>query len=260
MQFETILIGSEGPVATITMNRPEALNALSAQVFQDLADGLRELATDRTIRVVVIRGAGDRAFVAGADIKEMADRDETTPEERNWTGMRVYDQIRHLPQPVIASVHGYALGGGMLLAMACDIRIAADTATFGYPEIKLGIFPGTGGTVLIDRLIGPGTARAICLTGEHFPAERAYQLGIVTHLVPAAELGAETARLAELMAGYSPVAVRELKNALNASMEMDFEAARAAEVAAHARCFVSNDRIEGMRAFVEKRSANFTGD
>lgn len=244
------------------MNRPDALNALNGQVFRDLIDCLLGIAKDREIRVVVIKGAGDRAFVAGADIKEMAASEGAAPtgSERSYFGMHVYDQIRHMPQPVIASINGYALGGGMLLAMACDVRVAADSATFGYPEIKLGIFPGTGGTILLDRLIGPANARSICLTGELFDAARAYQLGLITHLVARDELAGETARLAALMAGYSPVALRETKNALNASMEMDFEAAREAEIAAHARCFASNDRVEGMKAFVEKRSPRFRGD
>jgi enoyl-CoA hydratase len=259
MDFDTLLLLEQDAVATITVNRPASLNALNAQMFADLKAAFAELAGREDIRAIVIRGAGERAFVAGADIKEMADMEAAAAEQRSWNGMQLYDQIRHQPQPVIASVHGYALGGGMLLAMACDVRIAADSATFGYPEIKLGIFPGTGGTVLIDRLIGPGTARAICLTGEHFSAERAYQLGIVTHLVAAADLGAETARLSALLASYSPVALRELKNALNASMEQDFEAARAAEVAAYGRNFGSQDRLEGTRAFVEKRAPNFTG-
>lgn len=259
MEFETLLLSDQDAVATITVNRPDALNALNAQMFTDLKAAFAHLAERPEIRAIVVRGSGERAFVAGADIKEMADMAAAAAEQRSWNGMHLYDQIRHQPQPVIASVNGYALGGGMLLAMACDVRVAADSATFGYPEIKLGIFPGTGGTVLIDRLIGPGTARAICLTGEHFSAERAFQLGIVTHLVPAAELGAETDRLSALLASYSPVALRELKNALNASMERDFEAARAAEIAAYGRNFASQDRLEGTRAFVEKRTPNFTG-
>ncbi|MBT3370637.1 MAG: hypothetical protein HOA08_14130 [Rhodospirillaceae bacterium] len=260
MQFETILQENNGPIATIIMNRPDALNALNIQVFKDLTACLLAIAKNREIRVVVIKGAGERAFVAGADIKEMADIKGAMSSERSYLGMHVYDLLRHIPQPVIASINGYALGGGMLLAMACDIRVAAEGATFGYPEIKLGIFPGTGGTILLDRLIGSANARAICLTGELFDAPRAYQLGLVTHLVAKDALVAETARLAELMAGYSPVALHETKCALNASLEMAFEAAREAEVAAHARCFASNDRFEGMNAFIEKRSPDFRGD
>ncbi len=260
MPFETILQNNDGPIATIIMNRPEALNALNQQVFKDLTECLLGIAADPAIRAIVIKGAGERAFVAGADIKEMAASEGKTGSDRSYLGMHLYDQIRHMPQPVIASINGYALGGGMLLAMACDVRVAADSATFGYPEIKLGIFPGTGGTILLDRLIGPANARAICLTGELFDAARAYQLGLITHLVPKDELATETARLAASMGAYSPVAMRELKCALNASMEMDFEAAREAEIAAHARCFASNDRLEGMNAFIEKRSPHFRGD
>ncbi len=260
MRFETILQENNGPIATIIMNRPEALNALNIQVFRDLTACLLAIAKDEKIRVVVIKGAGERAFVAGADIKEMAHIKGAMGSERSYLGMHVYDLLRHIPQPVIASINGYALGGGMLLAMACDVRVAAEDATFGYPEIKLGIFPGTGGTILLDRLIGSANARAICLTGELFDAARAYQLGLVTHLVAKEALASETVRLAELMAGYSPVALRETKCALNASLEMSFEAAREAEIAAHARCFASDDRYEGMNAFIEKRSPDFRGE
>jgi len=259
MRYDTLAISRDGAVTTVTIDRPEALNALNQQVFTDLADCFDRLAADQDTRVIVLRGAGERAFVAGADIKEMVDMSAAAAVARSWQGMLLYDRIRHQPQPVIASVQGYALGGGMLLAMACDIRIAADSAEFGYPEIGLGIFPGTGGTVLIDRLIGPGTARAICLTGERFPAARAYQLGIVTHLVADEALAAETGRLAELVAGYSPVALRELKAVLNASLELDFETARRTELAAYGRTFASADRVEGMRAFIDKRPPRFEG-
>jgi enoyl-CoA hydratase len=259
MQFETLLVDRADAVATVTINRPEALNALNTQVFADLSNCLAGLESETDIRAIVIRGAGEKAFVAGADIKEMTGMTPDMAVRRSTRGMLLYDQIRHQPQPVIASIRGYALGGGMLLAMACDIRIAAESAEFGYPEIRLGIFPGTGGTVLIDRLIGPGTARAICLTGERFSARRAFELGIVTHLVADAELAAETGRLSALIAGYSPVALRELKGVLNASMERDFEAARQVELQAYGRTFASADRVEGTTAFVEKRQPRFTG-
>ena len=209
--------------------------------------------------MVVVKGAGGRAFVAGADIKEFNAMTAAEAEAKSWQGMRLYDLMRRLPKPVVASIDGYALGGGMLLAMACDVRVAAETAIFGYPEIRLGIFPGTGGTVLLDRLIGPAAARSICLLGERFPAERAYQLGLVNRLVPASELATATDEVAATLAGYSPVAVRELKAVLNASLERDFEAARVVEVAAYGRCFASDDRKEGVRAFIEKRTPSFAG-
>lgn len=257
--FETLLLAVADGVATVTVNRPEALNALNTQVFTDLANCLSGLATREDVRVIVIRGAGEKAFVAGADIKEMEGMSRAQAEARSWQGMRLYDQIRNQPQPVMARINGYALGGGMLLAMACDVRVASEQARFGYPEIRLGIFPGTGGTVLIDRLFGAGAARALCLTGEHFSAQRAYELGIVTHLTEPEALDAETDRLATLMAGYSPIALRELKTVLNASLERDFESARALEIAAYGRCFDSEDRVEGMRAFTEKRAPKFVG-
>lgn len=259
MNYETLLYGVEGRVGTITVNRPDALNALNTTVFAELSDLLSEVAVDPAVRVVVLRGAGEKAFVAGADIKEMTGMTRKQAEARSWTGMRLYDQMRRMPQPLVASIQGYALGGGMLIAMACDIRIASTAAIFGYPEIRLGIFPGTGGTILIDRLIGPAAARAICLLGDHFPAERAYQLGLVNRLVEPDDLLAETDAVAATLAGYSPVAMRELKNALNASLELDFSAAREIEIEAYGRAFESEDRVEGTTAFVEKRRPDFKG-
>lgn len=257
--YETLLIADADRIRTVTINRPDALNALNRKVFEELTGVFEQTADDAEVRVVVLNGAGDRAFVAGADIKEFNAMTPAEAEAKSWQGMRLYDLMRRLPKPVVASIDGYALGGGMLLAMACDVRVAAETATFGYPEIRLGIFPGTGGTVLLDRLIGPAAARSICLLGDRFPAERAYQLGLVNRLVPVDELAAATDEVAATLANYSPVAIRELKSVLNASLERDFEAARVAEVEAYGRCFASEDRKEGVRAFIEKRAPLFAG-
>jgi enoyl-CoA hydratase len=257
--YETLLVADDGPVRTIAIDRPKALNALNARVFAELNDVLAATEREAAIRVVVLKGAGEKSFVAGADIKEFAALTPETAEIRTWKGMHLYDRMRRLPQPLIASIHGYALGGGMLIALACDLRVASETAEFGYPEIRLGIFPGTGGTVLFDRLIGHANARALCLTGERFAAARAHQLGIVTHLVPRDALPAKTAELASLLASYSLIAIRNLKRALNASLERDFEAARAEEAAAYRDCFEHADVREGVAAFVEKRPPKFEG-
>lgn len=256
--YTTLELSRADGIATLTMNRPEVLNAVSSTVFAELRQAFDAIAADGEVHVVVLQGRG-RAFVAGADIKEMADMDRQAAEARSWNGMRVYDQIRHLPQPVIASVGGYALGAGMLLALACDMRVAAEGAEFGYPEIRLGIFPATGGTILLERLLGSATARYLCLSGVRFPARRAYELGIVNELVADDELAARTAELATTIAGYSPLALRELKGVLNASLERDFAGAREYEIEAYGRCFDSDDRREGMRAFLDKRPPRFTG-
>jgi enoyl-CoA hydratase len=259
MGFDTILFKNDGPIGTITINRPDALNALNSMVFAELYELFDRIAQDRTIRVVVLQGAGEKSFVAGADIREMAGMSRTQAEARSWNGMRLYDRMRRLPQPIIASIQGYALGGGMLIALACDVRIASTNASFGYPEIKLGIFPGTGGTVLLDRLLGAAASRAICILGERLTAERAWQLGIVTKLVAPGELAAATQDAAATIAGYSPVALRELKRALNASLELDFASAREIEIEAYGAAFDSQDRQEGMNAFLEKRPPRFIG-
>jgi enoyl-CoA hydratase len=259
MGFDTILFKNDGPIGTITINRPDALNALNSLVFAELYELFDRIAQDQAIRVVVLQGAGEKSFVAGADIREMAGMSRTQAEARSWNGMRLYDRMRRLPQPLIASIQGYALGGGMLIALACDIRIASTNASFGYPEIKLGIFPGTGGTVLLDRLLGAAASRAICILGERLTAERAWQLGIVSKLVAPDELGAATQEAAATIAGYSPVALRELKRALNASLELDFAAAREIEIEAYGAAFESHDRQEGMNAFLEKRAPRFVG-
>jgi len=259
MTFATLKLRREDAVLVVAIDRPDALNALNATVWDELDAVLEESAADASVNVLVLTGGGDKAFVAGSDVKEMAGMGREEAMARSWRGMRLYDRMRNHPQPIVAAINGYALGGGMLLALACDVRIAADSATLGYPEIRLALLPGTGGTVLLDRMVGPALARAICLTGEHFSAERAREMGLVWRVVPKAELMAEAMAVARRMAGYSPLALRELKGALNASQERDWTTARAAEVARYGACFASFDKEEGVRAFVEKRPPRFEG-
>lgn len=256
-RFETLKITRAGAVATLAVDRPKALNALNSQVFREVIAACRALEADPGLRALVVTGTGERAFVAGADIREMAEADGEAAVAQTRLGMEMYDRLRRLPVPVIASIRGYALGGGLLLAMAADVRIAGERAVFGYPEITIGIFPGTGGTVLMERVFGSSLARALCLTGDRFDAARAYALGFLHRLVPDAELEAETAALAERLAGYNQVAVRAVKRVLDASLEGSFAAAREAETEAYRAVFEDPNAREGLTAFLEKRAPRY---
>ncbi len=255
---ETVRIEREGAVAVLTVDRPEKRNALNAAVRRELIAALDELRGDAEVRVLVLTGAGEKAFVAGADIGEFAER---TPLEQRaaMTGRRVFDEIAAYPKPVIAMIHGLALGGGCELALACDLRIAADTAKLGQPEINLGIIPGGGGTQRLPRVVGTGQAMRLVLTGEIIDAAEALRIGLVDLLHPAAELRARTLELARTMAAKSPVALQMAKSAVRAAAEMPLAAGLAYETELFATCFASEDKREGVAAFLEKRPAEFRG-
>lgn len=257
MNFETIAVSKAGPVCRIAVNRPQARNALNESVRAELSSAIAMAAEDRDIRAIILTGAGRAAFAAGTDIRDMIDCDPGRAEQLSHGVKALHDAIRHLCKPVIASVHGYCLGGGFELALACDLRIASETAKFGLPEIKLGIMPGAGGTVGLTRLVGPGWARRLCMTGEIIDAERALSLGIVTDLHPADALDDAADRLAGDLAALSRSAMRQLKAALNAVADCDRETAEALEIKAFALCFASPDQREGMLAFLEKRKPSF---
>jgi enoyl-CoA hydratase len=252
-----ILVRRDGPVATLTVNRPHRLNALNAAVVAGLGEVLGTLTGDRGVRVIVLTGAGDRAFVAGADIGEFVG---ATPEDALAIAAglrRVTAAIAAAPQPVIAAVNGFCLGGGFELALACDIRLAADTARFGLPEIRLGIIPGGGGTVRLTKLAGSSVARAMAMTGEPIDAARAHALGLVAAVHPPAALAAEAAALAARLAALPRFALAQLKSSLNAAVSAETETALAFEIQAFAQCFSHPDQAEGARAFLEKRPARF---
>jgi enoyl-CoA hydratase len=256
--METVRIERDGAVAILTVDRPEKRNALNAAVRRELIAALDELRDDAGVRVLVLTGAGEKAFVAGADIGEFAER---TPLEQRaaMTGRRVFDEIAAYPKPVIAMINGFALGGGCELALACDLRVAADTARLGQPEINLGIIPGGGGTQRLPRVVGTGQAMRLVLTGEIIDAAEALRIGLVDLVHPAAELRARTLELARAMAAKSPVALQMAKSAVRAAAEMPLAAGLAYETELFATCFASDDKREGVAAFLEKRPASFTG-
>jgi enoyl-CoA hydratase len=258
LDLETLRIDVAGRVATVTIDRPEKRNALNTQVRRELIMALDALEGDPDIRVVVVTGAGDKAFVAGADIGEFASR---TPIEQRaaMEGRRVFDVLAAFPRPTIASINGFALGGGCELAMACDLRIAARSARLGQPEVNLGILPGGGGTQRLPRLVGMGRAMRMVLTGELIGAEEAERIGLVDVVVDDTALRDQTRELADRIAGHSPVALKLIKEAVRAAAEMPLSAGLALERELFITAFASEDRVEGVAAFLEKRAPDFRG-
>jgi enoyl-CoA hydratase len=256
--YETLRVEASDGVAVLTIDRPEKRNALSALVRAELIAALDALRDDDAVRVLVVTGAGERAFVAGADIAEFAER---TPLEQRaaMTGRRVFDEIAAFPKPVIAMINGFCLGGGCELALACDVRVAADTARLGQPEINLGIIPGGGGTQRLPRVVGTGQAMRLVLTGELIDAAEALRIGLMDVVHPAAELRERTMEMARAMATKSPVALRMAKSAVRAAAEMPLSAGLAYETELFVTCFASDDRTEGVAAFLGKRPAEFRG-
>jgi enoyl-CoA hydratase len=258
VSYQTLQVQHDGAVAVVTIDRPEKRNALNSTVRGDLLAALDTLREDDAVRVVVFTGAGDRAFVAGADIAEFAQR---TPLEQRaaMTGRRIFDEIAAYPKPTIAMINGFALGGGCELALACDLRIAAEDARLGQPELNLGIIPGGGGTQRLPRLVGTGQAMRLVLTGELIDAAEALRIGLVDLVFPSAALRTATLRIAAVMAERSPVALRMAKAAIRAAAEMPLAAGLAYETEAFVTCFASEDKQEGVAAFVEKRKPRFQG-
>jgi enoyl-CoA hydratase len=256
--YETILVERRGAVAIITINRPEKRNALNIQTRAEGAAVLDELAADDSVRVAVFTGAGDKAFVAGADIAEFATR--TAISQREVMLERgLFNAVDTFTKPVIAMVNGYCLGGGCELALACDIRIASDKASFGQPEINLGIIPGGGGTQRLTRLVGEGKAMEMILSGEIINAQEAFRIGLVNHVVPAEELETKTMEIATRIAEKSPIALRLAKEAVKLASRSNLDEGLRREVDLFALCFSSEDKDEGVKAFLEKRKAEFKG-
>jgi enoyl-CoA hydratase len=259
MAFDTLLLERDGAIATITINRPKVLNALNSQTLDELRRALLELQRDAEVRVVILTGAGEKSFVAGADINELAVQTPTGGREHALAGQHVFDLIENLGKPVIAAVNGYALGGGCELAMACTLRIAADTARLGQPEITLGLLPGYAGTQRLPRLVGKGKAMEMILTGAPIAADEAQRIGLVNRVAPAADLMAEAKKLAAQLAASAPIAMRYIMNAVNRGVEMPFADACQYEAALFGLVASSEDMREGTKAFLEKRKPAFKG-
>ena len=258
MSDSTLLLRVEDRVATIIVNRPEKRNALNDAVRREMVNVLDALRDQPEVRVVIITGAGDQAFIAGADISEFAER---TPHEQRvaMEGRRLFEQIAAYPKPTIAMVNGYALGGGCEVALACDMRIAARSAEFGQPGIRLGLIPGGGGTQRLPRLIGFGRAMRYILTGEMIDAEEAERIGLVDLVVDDAELQERTRAIAQQLASASPIALKLAKDAVRATLEMPLGAGLRYERELFVSAFASEDRAEGVKAFLEKRTPEFHG-
>lgn len=258
MSFETIQVTTEGPIALITLDRPGKLNALNSRMRGELMEAVDALGRDEAVRVAILHGAGEKAFVAGADVAEFAARSPAEQREL-YNHRRVYDAVAEFPKPILCAVHGYCLGGGSELALACDVRIADRTARFGQAEIRLGLIPGAGGTQRLARLVGPGQALRMALTGDTIDAEEAHRIGLVEFLVEEGTHLEKARDVAGRMARWSPVALRLAKRSVRAALETPLSAGLALERELFLAAFSSDDGQEGVRAFVEKRDPQFRG-
>ena len=259
MNTALLLIDDADGIRTVRINRPDKLNALNAATIDALDAAFAQAATDEAVRVVVLTGSGSKAFVAGADISEMNTLTPVQGRDFSLRGTRMMRRIERMPKPVIAMVNGFALGGGLELAMSCHLRIAADTAKVGQPEINLGLIPGFGGTQRLLRLAGRAATLELCLTGAPVGAERALQLGIVNRVVPAADLEAETMKLAAHLASAAPLALRGMLDCVNVGGECGIEEGLEYEAAQFGLVFSTEDMREGTSAFLEKRKPTFHG-
>ena len=260
MVFKNILLEQpEAGIWLLTVSRPKALNALNAATLDEIAAAVRKVAADDAARVLLVTGAGEKAFVAGADIAGMQDMTVEQARVFSEQGMHVMHALEALPVPVIALVNGYCLGGGCELALACDWILASDAAVFGQPEVNLGIPPGFGGTQRLPRRLGPARALELLTTGRQVRADEALRIGLANHVYPATELRAKGLELARTIAAKGPAAVRLVKQAVQRGGNLDLYTACALETDLFARAFATQDQKEGMRAFLDQRLAKFTG-
>jgi enoyl-CoA hydratase len=259
MAFENLLHEKRNGIGYVTINRPEKLNALNQKVMEELYACFQDIESDDEVRAIILTGAGEKAFVGGADINELAVQTPVEGKETSVRGQQILDFIEHLGKPVIAAINGYALGGGCELAMACTLRIASENARLGQPEVKLGLIPGYAGTQRLPRLVGKGRALEMLLSGDPISASEAYRIGLVSQVVPAQELIVTAEKLAQKIMANAPLAVKFVLEAVSHGLEMPEAEGQFMEATLFGLCCTTADMKEGTRAFLEKRPARFVG-
>lgn len=257
--LENVLYEKKGAIAYVTLNRPKVLNALNQRTWQDLRSAFEDARDDADVRGVILTGAGDKAFIAGADISELAQVSAVQAERSSTYGQEVLNLVENLGKPVVAAINGFALGGGCETAMACTIRLATESARFGQPEVKLGVPPGGGGTQRLPRLVGKGRALQLILSGEMITAQEAYRIGLVNEVVPAAELITRAEAILKQIFANAPLAVRYSLEAVNKGLETTQTEGLALEASFFGLCAGTEDKQEGTQAFLQKRAAQFQG-
>jgi len=259
MEYKNIIFNVEEEIATITFNRPKVLNAMNFEVMTEILDAATICEKDEKIKALILTGAGDKAFVAGADISQMQDSTSVEILPLMELGHRTLRLIETMPKPSIAAINGFALGGGTEIALACDIRFASEKAVFGQPEILIGLIPGWGGTQRLPRLVGMGIAKEMILGGGQINAQRAYEIGLVNKVFSQDELLEETRKFARKLTKLPAFALKMAKNAMNYGFDLPLDNANKLEISCVAQCFSTQDQKEGMKAFLEKRKPNFIG-
>jgi enoyl-CoA hydratase len=259
MAFENLLYEKRNGIGYVTINRPDKLNALNGKTMKELSECFQDIEKDDEVRAVILTGAGEKAFVGGADINELVVLTPVEGKEMSVRGQKILDLIEHLGKPVIAAINGYALGGGCELALACTLRVASENARLGQPEVKLGLIPGYGGTQRLPRLVGKGRALEMLLSGEPISASEAYRVGLVNQVVAAPDLMAAAEKLAQKIMANAPLAVKFALEAVNYGLEMPEAEGQFLEATLFALCCTTADMKEGTRAFLEKRPARFSG-
>jgi enoyl-CoA hydratase len=259
MAYQTIILEKKEKIAYLTINRPQALNALNAETVAELYNAFNDVKNDHEIQIVVITGSGEKAFVAGADIKELATKTPITAKDTALAGQAMLEELENMGKPSIAAINGWALGGGSELALACTFRIAADSAKLGQPEVKLGLIPGYGGTQRLARLVGPSRALFLILTGDQITADEAYRIGLVDKVAPKDQLMQEVENLCKKILAAGPVAVEFGLKAVQHGLQMTLKEGLHLEAQLFGLLYATEDREEGLNAFIQKRAAHFKG-